>query len=333
MVSTLRARLSSDLGEYLIVAATDPAARVPGVLRFADESDALRFLDRVEAGGGAQAIGQLYYNLTVGGNNEFNQREVLEAVAKQLAFGSLCAVPVSAIEDAEARPEAAGINPDHARRLEKFCKDRQYLMIIRAGNVESMKYQDEAGNVSKNKDVKLKTAKPGQPNAGRVVRPAGPESSWKPHEQENWAKLKEKGYQFDKDNLLRDPQGNAIHGDYDVQGVYQVTHDGYYNQIPVDEILDALNREVTPERRMFQHGANDDGAGFTEPGPGSNTEGNVMDYVTMPDGRVVPLMWRRTEDDERFLTVQPTGLISVLQNAWELKTFLEARGLTWLYAF
>jgi hypothetical protein len=353
MVSTLRARFNTDIGEFLIVAATDPAASVPGALRFSDEADALRFLELASSGTGAQALGQLYYNLAVGVNNDFSQREIMEAVAKQLAFGMLRAVPVSAIEESEVRSEAVGIDPVHARRLEKFCKERQYLMIVRAGNVESLKHQGQPRHVSKSKDVKLKTAKKAGPDYdGLVTRPMkmgpdgrplqGPDGKpvfksvleWTDDERDNIRKAFEKDYDFDKDGLLRDKHGNAVHGDYDVQGVYHMTHDGYYSQIPVDDaLLEHLNREVSPEREMFRHGANDDGSGFKEPGPGSNEDGNVMDYVTMPDGRVMSLMWRKTSDDERFLAFQPTGRTSVLQNAWELKTFLETRGLSWLYTF
>ena len=339
MVSVVRARLHTALGKFVVVAADEPLGKNPRALPFSDEADAERFLEDVAfTGTGLRAIGELYYQLA-GCSIEFNEGEAKRAIASRLAAGVLKAVPLDAIEPPPGQVESVGMNPRHAERLRAFCRRDSTLLVIRDTNIESMKFHDQAGNVSKGKDVKMKTAKPGQANAGRVVKPSGPESSWAPQDRENWQKLKEKGYSFDKDNLLRDPQGNAIHGDYDIQGAYRVNDDGYYDQIVVaGKFLDRLNEEVCPERPMFRHGANDEGTGFktdaggkpiaTDPG-----EGNVMDYITMPDGRMQPLMWRKTGDDERFLVFHPTGATSVLCSAVELKELYEARGLSWLYSF
>jgi hypothetical protein len=339
MVSVVRARLHTALGRFVVVAAHEPLGRNPRALTFSDEAHAHRFLDDVAfTGTGLRALGELYYQLA-GCTIEFNEREAIRAIASQLAAGTIKTVPIDAIEPDPNQMESVGMNPRHAELLREFCRRDRALLVIRDTNAESLKFHDKKDYVSKGKDVKLKTAKPGQPNAGQVVRPSGPESSWQPHERENWQKLKEKGYRFDKDDLLRDSEGNAIHGDYDVQGAYRVNDDGYYDQIVVvGKFLDRLNQEVCPERPMFRHGANDEGSGFktdahgrpmaTDPG-----EGNVMDYVTMPDGTMQPIMWRKTGDDERFLVFHPTGATSVLESAEELKQLYEARGLSWLYTF
>jgi hypothetical protein len=339
MVSVVRARLHTALGNFVVVPAEEPLGKNPRALHFSDEADAERFLvDVAWTGAGVRAIGELYYQL-IGSPIEFNDREAIRTVAAQLAAGTLRVVPIDAIEPDPNQVASMGMNPRHAELLREFCRRERTLLVIRDTNVESLKFHDEEDYVSKGKDVKLKTAKPGQPNAGQVVRPAGPESSWAPHERENWQKLKQKGYTFDKDNLLRNPAGKAIHGDYDIQGAYRYTHDGYYDQIVVaGEFLDWLNQEVCPERPMFRHGANDEGEGFktdaqghalpTDPG-----EGNVMDYMTMPDGTMKALMWRRTADEERFLVFHPTGATTSLNGAEELKQLYEARGLSWLYSF
>ena len=339
MVSVVRARLHTGLGKFVVVPAEEPLGKNPRAVRFSDEADAERFLDDVAwSGTGLRAIGELYYQLA-GCSIEFNEREAIRSIASHLSAGTLRVVPIDAIEPEPNQAASMGMNPRHAELLREFCRRDRALLVIRDTNVESLKFHDEKDYVSKGKDVKLKTAKPGQANAGQVVRPSGPEASWAPHERENWEKLKGKGYSFDKDNLLRDPEGKAIHGDYDIQGAYHVNDDGYYDQIIIaGKFLDRLNQEVCPERPMFRHGANDEGEGFktdaqgrplaTDPG-----EGNVMDYVTMPDGTMQPIMWRKTGDDERFLVFHPTGATTVLQNAEELKQLYEARGLSWLYSF
>jgi hypothetical protein len=339
MVSVVRARLHTALGKFVVVSADEPLGRNPRAKHFSDEAEAERFLDDVAwTGAGLRALGELYYQLA-GCTIEFNEREAIRAIACQLAAGTLRAVPIEAIEPDPNQVASVGMNPRHAELLREFCRRDRTLLVVRDTNAESLKFHDKKDYVSKGKDVKLKTAKPGQPNAGQVVRPAGPESAWAPHERENWQKLQEKGYRFDKDDLLRDPDGNAIHGDYDIQGAYRVNDDGYYDQIVVPgRFLDRLNQEVCPERPMFRHGANDEGTGFKTDAQGrpiatDPSEGNVMDYVTMPDGTMKPIMWRKTGGDERFLAFHPTGATSVLQNAEELKQLYEARGLSWLYSF
>ena len=339
MVSVVRARLHTALGRFVVVSADEPLGRNPRARYFSDEADAARFLEDVASTGtGLRAIGELYYQLA-GSALDVNDRDAIRTIALHLAAGILKAVPLDAIEPDPNEVASVGMNPRHAERLREFCRRDRALIVIRDTNVESLKFHDQKDYVSKGKDVKLKTAKPGQANAGQVVRPSGPESSWAPHERENWQKLQQKGYSFDKDNLLRDPEGKGIHGDYDIQGAYRYNHDGYYDQIIVaGKFIDRLNEEVCPERPMFRHGANDEGEGFktdaqgrelpTDPG-----EGNVMDYMTMPDGTMQPIMWRKTADDERFLVFHPTGATSVLGSAEELKQLYEARGLSWLYSF
>jgi hypothetical protein len=340
MVSVLRARLHTALGRFVVVAAHEPLGRNPRALTFSDEADAQRFLDDVAfTGSGSRALGEFHYQLTGCAILEFNEREAIYTIASQLAAGTLKVVPLDAIEPDPNQVTSVGMNPRHAERLREFCRERRTLLVIRDMNVESLKFHEREGYASKGKDVKLKTAKPGQPHAGQVVKPSGPEGSWQPHERENWQKLNEKGYRFDNDGLLRDPDGNAIHGDYDIQGAYRVNDDGYYDQIVVaGKFLDQLNQDVCPERAMFRHGANDEGTGFKTDGQGRPIatdpgEGNVMDYMTMPDGTMQPIMWRKTSDDERFLVFHPTGATSVLESAAELKQLYEARGLSWLYSF
>jgi hypothetical protein len=339
MVSVVRARLHTALGKFVVVSADEPLGRNPRARYFSDDADASRFLEDVASTGtGLRAIGELYYQL-VGSSLDVNDRDAIRTIALHLAVGLLKAVPLEAIEPDPNQVASVGMNPRHAQKLREFCRRDRALIVIRDTNVESLKFHDQKEYVSKGKDVKLKTAKPGQANAGQVVKPSGPEASWAPHERENWQKLQQKGYSFDKDNLLRDPEGKAIHGDYDIQGAYRYNDDGYYDQIIVaGKFLDRLNEEVSPERPMFRHGANDEGEGFktdaqgrelpTDPG-----EGNVMDYMTMPDGTMQPIMWRKTGDEERFLVFHPTGATSVLQSADELRQLYEARGLNWLYSF
>jgi hypothetical protein len=335
MVSVVRARLHSALGRFVIVAAEEPLGQNPRALRFSDEAHALRFLEDVAAtGDGHRALGELYYQLTVGGPVDILSGQEMRAIAGLLALGSIRAVPLDAIEPDPNQVASVGINPRHAERLMEVCRRDRMLLVIRDTNAQSLKYHDQKGVRAKPKDVKFKTGK----QEGLVVRPPGPESSWPEHLQQNWAELQKDGWRFEEDGLLRDRHGNTVHGDYDVQGAYRVTDEGYYDQIPIKPLLERLNREVCPEREMFQHGANDDGSGFPRQddgtyGPGDNKEGNVMDEVTLPDGTISVIMWRKTEDNEKFLVFHPTGASSVMQSAAELRALYEARGLNWLYSF
>lgn len=147
------------------------------------------------------------------------------------------------------------------------------------------------------------------------------------NEWENWLSLAAKGWSFDRAGVLRNPQGAAVHGDYDIQGVYRDLDDGFFEQIFAEaQLVEELNREVAPENPMFQHGANDEG-------------GNVMDVETVTmlgsDGRDVAvqraIMWREAEPDESFLVFHPSGALDVVNGLPALERFYSRKGWTWLY--
>ncbi|NJO18749.1 MAG: hypothetical protein HC877_24420 [Thioploca sp.] len=231
---------------------------------------------------------------------------------------------------------SSGMRDTHAQNLSYFSKGNskgdELLIIIRASNADSLPYHfdavDEMGNlirhqedyVSKPYQVKLKTGKVN--HKGLVVWPevdfmddparqgilkeikaneetsAFPEGTpIKPGDQQNIVQLVDSGHTFDKDGILVNKYGQRIHGDYDIQGIYQkksfeefttveekdylrmlgyqltetdgkITGVTYANEpikspfyVQVDtnarSFIEKINKQVTPDRIMFQHGGND----------------------------------------------------------------------------
>ena len=114
---------------------------------------------------------------------------------------------------------------------------------------------------------------------------------------------------YDENGVLRDKNGNAFHGDYDMQGMYDMngkppkahpTNDPNYQK--------QLNDDVCPDNKdgMFQHGANDDYK------PDGNTPG------------------RNPDPNEKFLVVDENGNTST-KNVSELKDLYDEKGIEWPY--
>ena len=210
--------------------------------------------------------------------------------------------------DGRKAAKAAGMKPKHVRNLQKHCKDTGTLAVIRHTNPESLAHQGAGKVRPKPLDVKLKTAKEG-PNAGLVTK--GANDLTDPSMAKNLADLEKKGYKFDDDGILRDPNGNAFHGDYDMQGMYDmnkkppVSHDTNNPQYKED-----LNDTVCPESTdgQFQHGANDN----------------------YKDPKDPTKAGRYPDKDEKFLVVDENGNAST-KNLNELHKLYDDKGIPWPY--
>ncbi|GAB4319013.1 MAG: hypothetical protein Kow0074_08560 [Candidatus Zixiibacteriota bacterium] len=183
------------------------------------------------------------------------------------------------------------------------------IYVIRDSNPASAQYHGQPGHVPKPLDCKLKTAKDG-PNAGLVTD----NQNWAdPGVKKNWEKLQSDGWRFDDNGVLRDPKGNKVHGDYDLQGVYDKWDDGSVTPVKTNDpafqsqVNEGMNGGNPP---MFQHGANDDyWPNGREPGkePG-----------------------RYPDNDEQYTWIDPDGSKHV-GSTEDLKKAYEDAGIEWPY--
>jgi hypothetical protein len=151
----------------------------------------------------------------------------------------------------------------------------------------------------------LKTAQ-GGPNDGLIVKPANPT----PAQAEEIETLLAKGWKFDEGGVLRDPKGNAIHGDYDLQGVYQHRPDGAATKVDTnDKVFQRnLNEKLDPKLKMVQHGANDN---FETKDPEA--------------------MGRQPGINETFLVIEPSGATKIVEGAAGLQRYYDQHGFEWPY--
>lgn len=195
---------------------------------------------------------------------------------------------------AEQAAEECGMNPDHVRNLSERTADNGEMSVIRASNPESLKHQANDDMVAKPVTEKRKTAKDGE-HAGKVV-----DSEGKP------VKI----------------DGKEVHGDYDMQGVYKKNEDGTFDKVDTDPtpFVNGMNDDVTPDKPMFQHGANDN---YYK----RDADGNIM-----RDDAGNPIMGRNPEPDERFLVSDPDGNLRVVDGTENLKKFYDEHpGMDWPY--
>jgi RHS repeat-associated protein len=190
----------------------------------------------------------------------------------------------------------SGMDPKHVKNLQEHCAKTKTMAVIRHSNPQSLPHHGKAR--PKPVDVKQKTAKSG-PNAGLVT---GKADDLTPSQ-------KAAGYKYDEQGVLRDKDGNAIHGDYDMQGMYDMNKQPP-EPLPTNDpkFQQDLNDTVCPENKdgMFQHGAQDD--------------------YKKPDGSP----GRTPDKDEKFLVVDENGNTST-KNVDELKQLYDEKGIPWPY--
>jgi RHS repeat-associated protein len=242
------------------------------------------------------------------------ERELAEKAQRELAEKAARESAERALREAAER---AGMQPAHVRNLQKLAKEKQQIIVMRSSNPDSLAYHGKDGYRAKPHDVeKLKTAKPPDPRKGLVVepKPPGPNATAKEiadySEQLDEIDILKKSkppWTFDSDGHLRDPEGNMIHGDYDMQGVYQTSPGNKPTKVDTNnrKFLTEMN-ETTPDRKMYQHGANDN-------------------YEV--DGK----MGRQPKSDETYLVIDEAGNTKTINSTAELKEYYGERDIAWPY--
>jgi RHS repeat-associated protein len=235
-------------------------------------------------------------------------------------------------EAAEALAAKGGMDPGHLKNLQKHCAENDRMVIMRAGNQASVPHIQNPNGVPKPLACKLNTATSGD-NAGKVTTGQSPEK-WKPKSeggkgyQKNLDDLKaEKKPWKVEDGVIKDPNGKFVHGDYDMQGVYDKKPDGTYGppkkkdgtpyedgtddpqfQKEINEALNDPENYNGLEKDMVQHGANDD---------------------FKPDGKTPG---RYPEPKENYIVVDENGNAELIEGTDRLEEFYgKNEGLDWPY--
>lgn len=277
--------------------------------------------------------------------------------AKQLKEGFLRATGI----ELRKLAQKAGMKPEHIEKLALHCQKKDRMVVVRVSNPDALKFQGKAGHLPKPLDVKLKTAK-GEEYAeeikGLVVRPKEPMKDW---ERENIKYLEEKGYSFDKNGVLRDPNQNVFYGDYDVQSVHRRVQmenpetkqmeDVYLNELsnPEDGVdaITELNKDVVGDipasKRPFQHGAEsdfrvkigDDGKPLYKDGKPVVVKADELNTGGKAGGQMKAKedykLGRQPGDDEKYLVVDADGDYKIVESPEELKKIYDEAGLPWEY--
>lgn len=291
-------------------------------------------------------------------------------------------------ESLESIARRAGMKEDQISKLAAHCKSKERMVVVRVSNPDSLKFQGQTFKVEtrmadkaeligkevnylpKPLDVKLKTGKGdgvAEELKGLVIKPTEPMAKW---ERENIAELEKKGYWFDENGLLHDKNGNAFHGDYDVQSVQSKVkikneetgewEDAYVNEFSNPEdgvsVIEDMNKDVMgdvpADKRVFQHGAegdyrvkldekgnvvkvDDKGNVVTEGGHAKSVGADDLNTggrggSQMQAGKDYKL-GRQYGQDEKYLVVDSDGSVRVAESPEELKSIYNEAGLPWEY--
>lgn len=241
-------------------------------------------------------------------------------------------------EALDAIEKKQGFRQDHAQRMHEFAQEKDAFLLVRDGNPDSVKYFGDADKVPKPMSSKAKTAKVG-PDQGLVVDPTHPKQAaeWDlaikkaaakavktgdfaeldklkaAHQKalKSWADYGDEmlagGYKVDDSGRVlmktTDANGNevfkAVHGDYDLHGVYRKGPDGNMEHVSFGEgnkfdangvdtsggaLRNQLNDKISGgDKDFIQHGGQDDWIPDPDHVPVKPPDPPVT--VFFPDGR------------------------------------------------
>jgi hypothetical protein len=279
---------------------------------------------------------------------------------------------ITEINDIAELEKLTGMRLEHIQNLSELAQQEGWTIVFRASNPESLRYQGMPGFVPKGYEVKLKTGKAadmgGYPveltimtptislreaygGTGLVVWPksatyrapplinaetikSNPKllegmSDW---EAKETVTLLNKGYTFNK-GILETPDGKAIHGDYDGQGIFSGTVLIPSNKPQIQRVL---NKALIPEVReltqvMCQHGCNDNFFKIGTLGKLFNREPPSIDFQPNIFNRVGLSMGRQPGADEDFILWTSTGGVIVAKETKTLQAFYGSQGIRWPY--
>ena len=258
----------------------------------------------------------------------------------------------------EALAKRAGMKEEQIDRLIKHCHDKDQVVIIRATNYDSLRFQGgtfkyEGKTVEclpKPVTIKLNTAKDDFPEhvRGLVVKPKNPKADQLLEIKE----LEGRGFTFDVDGVLHDPKGKVFHGDYDVQSVHRYSNEineaGESKRVlmsemsnpdegvkVVDDLNEAIHDGVVPkDHRAIQHGGEAD---FRK--RKNSKDKSILKSEDMNTGGVNGGVMESNKDyklgrqygkDEKYIMITPDGA-KIIESPEELKAFYKKADLPWEY--
>ncbi len=250
-----------------------------------------------------------------------------------------------------------GFRQDHAQRMSAFAQEKGLFVIVRDGNVDSIKYFSDPDYMPKPMTCKAKTAKVGK-NKGLVVDPTHPVQarawddaiaaadpaksatlkSQRKKAVDTWSSygddmINKHGYQVNKktgvvEKVQTLPDGSkkvakGIHGDYDLHGVYRRNSDGTIDQVSYGsgKKYNANGVDVSgrPVRKQLNNHLTGGEKDFFQ-------HGGQDDWI--PDPSKVPVK----KADPGAVVFTPDGTAIPLGTAAEMKKFYETKmGVPWPY--
>ena len=223
--------------------------------------------------------------------------------------------------------EEAGMDPEHARRLAGFSKEKQMVVVVKGANVNSLQYQGKKGYGAKPVDLKLKTNEStGLVTASRQVDGAlfdarGKVVAGYSVRKDGWIVGPDgakSNYRLDRGHVV-DAKGTKFYSDYDVISVDAAPLPGSNTWTMVStgdattgpgRIVDEMNAAILgPNRKenIVMHGANRENVG--------KTAGGIYQILT-PDIK------------DTFVVADFDGTIYHLNQA-ATKDFLKQRNIPW----
>lgn len=262
---------------------------------------------------------------------------------------------------AENLEKEHGFRRDHAQRMNEFAQEKGTYLLVRDGNVDSVRHFDNPEMMPKPMSSKAKTAQVGD-NVGLVVNPfherqakfwddainrakqAGDKeelanlqylqkkahNSW----NDNWAKMQKDGYRVNPETgvvefVEKFPDGSekvwkGIHGDYDLHGVYKKNPDGSMEHVSFGEGQKFDDNGVDVSGGKLRQQLNDKISGGNK---SFVQHGGQDDWI--PDPAIIP----QKGPDPPVTVFFPDGRPPVhLADADALKAFYEGEmGVKWPY--
>ena len=223
--------------------------------------------------------------------------------------------------------EQAGMDPEHARRLAEFSKEKQMVVVMKGANVNSLQYQGRKGYAAKPVNLKLKTNEStGLVTASRhadgaLIDARGSVVDGYSVRKDGWIVGSDgvkSNYRLDRGHVV-DAKGTKFYSDYDMISVDAAPLPGSNTWTMVStgdattgpgRIVDEMNAAILgPNRKenIVMHGANRENVG--------KTAGGIYQIQT-PDIR------------DTFVVADYDGTIYHLNQA-ATKDFLKQRNIPW----
>jgi hypothetical protein len=224
--------------------------------------------------------------------------------------------------------DEAGMDPEHARRLAEFSRQKEMLIVVRGSNPKSLQYHGRSGYAAKPGDLKLKTStQSGLVTASRradgaLIDARGTAVDGYTVRSDGWIAGPtgaRSNYRLDSRGHVVDAKGTKFYSDYDILSVDEAPYpDGNtWIMVPTGDATTGPGRVIAemneallgPNRKgnIVMHGANRENIG--------KTAGGIYQIMTPDIG-------------DTFVVADYDGTIHHLNQA-EVKDFLKQRNIPW----